>query len=196
MVQYLGTVGFFKALEESEDMNSDFLRYTVVVSRVFQQYFGSMTPRRHARVSKMWGEAIKLFKSVSNPSLSRMSKSISLLYNVQKKIKNQEENEKMIEFVQKWVPKFDIDDTLKVKVHAFDMSEKKKKMLFGDSLEVLSKAVTYPIDFSPIDNYVSLAWVFGIPEGDGIIYIDWLNSFTPQKAADYLLLSTFHGHLS
>jgi len=64
-------------------------------------------------------------------------------------------------------------------------------MLFGNSLEVLSKAVTYPIDFSPIDNYVSLAWVFGIPEGDGIIYIDWLNSFTPQKAADYLLLSTF-----
>jgi len=192
VVQYLGTVGFFKALEESEDMNSDFFEIHCCgfscIPAILWQYDSKTS---YARVSKMWGEAIKLFKSVSNPSLSRMSKSISLLYNVQKKIKNQEENEKMIEFVQKWVPKFDIDDTLKVKVHAFDMSEKKEKMLFGNSLEVLSKAVTYPIDFSPIDNYVSLAWVFGIPEGDGIIYIDWLNSFTPQKAADYLLLSTF-----
>ena len=198
IIQYLGVVGLLKALQEFEgsESNNDFFEIHCCgfscVPAVLWQYD---TNTAYMRISKMWQEALKIFKSVSNPSLSGIVSNITLLYNVQKKIKNQEEetkgNAKLREFVQKWVPEFEIDDNFKVKVHAFNMVQKKEEILTGNSIDVISRALAYPIDFSPIDDYLSLAWVFGIPEGDGIIYIDWLNSFIPQRASDYLLLSTF-----
>jgi len=198
IIQYLGAVGLLKALQEFEgsESNNDFFEIHCCgfscVPAVLWQYD---TNTAYMRISKMWQEALKIFKSVSNPSLSGIVSNITLLYNVQKKIKNQEEdtkgNAKLREFVQKWVPEFEIDDNFKVKVHAFNMVQKEEEILTGNSIDVISRALAYPIDFSPIDDYLSLAWVFGIPEGDGIIYIDWLNSFIPQRASDYLLLSTF-----
>ena len=198
IIQYLGAVGLLKALQEFEESESNKNFFEIhccgfsCVPAVLWQYDASTT---YMRISKMWQEAFKIFKSVSNPSLSSIGSSITLLYNVQKKIKNQEEdtkgNAKLREFIQKWVPEFEITDNFKVKVHAFNMAQKKEEILTGNSIDVISRALTYPIDFSPIDDYLSLAWVFGIPEGDGIIYIDWLNSFIPQRASDYLLLSTF-----
>ncbi len=198
IIQYLGVVGLLKALQEFEgsESNNDFFEIHCCgfscVPAVLWQYD---TNTAYMRISKMWQEALKIFKSVSNPSLSGIVSNITLLYNVQKKIKNQEEetkgNAKLREFVQKWVPEFEIDDNFKVKVHAFNMVQKEEEILTGNSIDVISRALAYPIDFSPIDDYLSLAWVFGIPEGDGIIYIDWLNSFIPQRASDYLLLSTF-----
>lgn len=201
IIQYLGVVGLLKALQEYEESeNSENIKDSLeihccgfsCVPAVLWQYD---TNTAYMRISKMWQEALKIFKSVSNPSLSGIVSNITLLYNVQKKIKNQEEdtkgNAKLREFVQKWVPEFEIDDNFKVKVHAFNMVQKEEEILTGNSIDVISRALAYPIDFSPIDDYLSLAWVFGIPEGDGIIYIDWLNSFIPQRASDYLLLSTF-----
>lgn len=198
IIQYLGVVGLLKAIQEFEESenNNDLFEIHCCgfscIPAILWQYDPNTS---YVRVSKMWQEATKLFKSVSNPSLSRIGSSIALLYNVQKKIKSQEEgtkeNAKIREFVQRWVPEFEIDDNFKVKVHAFNIAQKREEILIGNSIDVISKALTYPIDFSPIDDYLSLSWVFGIPEGDGIIYIDWFNSFIPQRASDYLLLSTF-----
>jgi len=188
LVQYLGVYGLLKALDEESIENVEF--HCSGFSCIPLIIWKSNKQIAYNIICNMWDDALKLFKEVSKPSLEDMSKSIFLLYKLQKKVNKEDSRKKLSEFVQKWIPSVDITQEDNIKVHAFNILNNADEILTGNSQEILMKALPYPFAFTPIDSYLSLSWVFGIPQGDVIIYIDWLKPFKPQKATDYLLMAT------
>ncbi|MGQ9856774.1 MAG: hypothetical protein ACUVQF_08560 [Fervidobacterium sp.] len=191
VVYYLGAVGFFKALDEANIFNSVEIHCSGFSCIPAIVYFAKPQIAYNV-LSNAWEEAQKVFKNAAITSLDELSKNILLLYKMSTTANEESAKKKIQEFLEKFVPAYEIKESDNIKVHAFDISEGKDTILLGDSREVLLKALPYPLDFSPVNNFISSSWVFGIPEGDGIIYLDWIEKNTPpRRATDYLLLATF-----
>ncbi len=190
VIHYLGAVGFFKALDESNLLNrveihcSGFSCIPAIV------YF-SKPQSSYNIISNAWLEAQKVFKNAALTSLDELSKNILLLYKMSTAVNEESSKKRIQEFVEKFVPSCEITENDNVKVHAFDISTCKDVVLYGNSKDLLLKALPYPLDFAPVENFISSSWVFGISKGDGIIYLDWIEKNTPKRATDYLLLATF-----
>jgi hypothetical protein len=192
ILHYLGAIGLLNALSEKkvterEDLEIHCSGFSCIPLILW-------TYRRNNSyniLSTMWGEASKFFKGISKPSLPDIGKDILLLYKMQKKVDLESSRQKLSEFVEKWIPNVEIEEHDKIKIHAFNLDKKQNEILYGNAREVLIHALPYPIDFAPVDGYISSSWVVGIPEGDGIIYIDWYVPFEPRRATDFLLMATF-----
>jgi len=189
VIQYLGVVGLLKAFDEAglKDIQINCSGFSCVP--VLLWYYNKNTA--YNMITRMWEEAFKAFPSASKPSLKELAKSFSILLKMQKRIDATSSKEKIMEFVDKWIPEIKIENIENLKIYAYNLKESKEEVLCGNSKEAIAKAIVYPIDFSPIDSYISLSWVVGIPDGDVIIYLDWDKDIQPQKATHYLLISTF-----
>lgn len=189
VVQYLGVIGLFKALDEA-GLN-DFEIHCSGFSCISALFWFYNKNNAYNIISKMWEESLKVFPSASKPSLKEISKNLSVLLKMQKRIDSEASKEKIMDFVNRWIPEIIVEKIEKLKIYAYNLANSTEEILYGNSKEVIAKAIVYPIDFSPIDSYISLSWVVGIPSGDVIIYLDWDKNIEPQKATDYLLISTF-----
>ncbi|MEN3043377.1 MAG: hypothetical protein ABDH59_08835 [Fervidobacterium sp.] len=189
VVQYLGVVGFLKALDEAgfNDYQINCSGFSCIPALLW--LYNKKTA--YNIIARMWEECFKTFPSASTLSLNELSKSFSMLLKMQKRIDFATSKEKLMEFADKWIPEINITSLENLDIYAYNLTENKEEKLFGSSKEVIVKAIAYPLDFSPIDSYISLSWVVGIPNGDVIIYLSWEKSLYPQRATDYLLLSTF-----
>ncbi|MGC9772205.1 hypothetical protein SAMN04488510_11431 [Fervidobacterium changbaicum] len=192
ILHYLGSLGLLTALDEEKLTESDDLEiHCSGFSCVPLILWFYRKNSAYNSLSNMWNEAFKFFKGASEPSLDKIGKNLLLLYKIQRKIDTNFSNQKLREFVEKWIPDIEINESQKIKIHAYNLEKSQDDILFGNARGILMRAITYPIDFAPVDGYISSSWVFGIPEGDGIIYIDWYNNFEPRKATDFLLMATF-----
>uniref|UniRef100_A0A832IL34 Uncharacterized protein n=1 Tax=Fervidobacterium pennivorans TaxID=93466 RepID=A0A832IL34_FERPE len=192
IVHYLGAVGLLNALSEKQVTERDDLEiHCSGFSCIPLILWTYQRDNAYSILSSMWGESLKFFKGISKPSLPEIGKNFMLLYKMQKKIDLESSRQKLSEFVEKWIPNVEIEEHDKIKIHAFNLEKKRDEILHGNAREVLIHALPYPIDFAPVDGYISSSWVLGIPEGDGIIYIDWYVPFEPRRATDYLLIATF-----
>ncbi|MGC8820765.1 MAG: hypothetical protein ACP5PP_06680 [Fervidobacterium sp.] len=191
VLYYLGSIGLFKALEEIDGKLDDVQIYCSGFSCIPGILWLTQRHSAYNILASMWQEAEKIFPGASKISMEEMAKNLLMLVKLQKKLDEQSSRKKLVEFFDKWIPDFQINGTENVKFCVFNLGSGKEELLVGNSKDVIMKAITYPIDFSPIESYISLSWVVGIPPGDVIIYIDWIKSFKPQRASDYLLLTTF-----
>lgn len=192
IVHYLGAVGLLNALSEKQVTERDDLEiHCSGFSCIPLILWTYQRNNAYSILSSMWGESLKFFKGISKPSLPEIGKNFMLLYKMQKKIDLESSRQKLSEFVEKWIPNVEIEEHDKIKIHAFNLEKKRDEILYGNAREVLIHVLPYPIDFAPVDGYISSSWVLGIPEGDGIIYIDWYDPFEPRRATDFLLMATF-----
>lgn len=189
VVQYLGVVGLLKAFDGTGLNNIEIHCSGFSCIPTLLWFYNKNNA--YNIISKMWEETLKTFPNASKPSLKELSKSLSVLLKMQKRIDSASSKEKIMEFVDKWIPEIELENIEKLKIYAYNLTESKEEVLHGNSKEAIAKAIVYPVDFSPIDSYISLSWVFGIPDGDVIIYLDWDKNIEPQRATDYLLISTF-----
>uniref|UniRef100_A0A7C5Y9P9 PNPLA domain-containing protein n=1 Tax=Fervidobacterium nodosum TaxID=2424 RepID=A0A7C5Y9P9_9BACT len=189
VVQYLGAIGLLKALDEAglNDIEIHCSGFSCIPTLLWFYNKNSA----YNVISKMWEETLKTFPNASKPSLKELSKSLLVLLKMQKRLDPSASKEKILQFVDKWIPEQKLEDIANLRIYAYNLTESKEEILSGNSKEAIAKAIAYPIDFSPVDSYISLSWVVGIPDGDVIIYLDWDKDIQPQKATDYLLISTF-----
>lgn len=194
IVHYIGAIGFFKSIDEIEEnkrLSGDFEIYCSGFSCIPALLWYYNKNSAYNTLSKMWNELPKIFPNASKNSLKEISKNVFTLVKMQKKLDEEESRKNLTQFFEKWVPNFEITGSEKIKFCSFNLESSQEEILVGNSIDIIAKAINYPIDFSPVKGYTSLSWIFGIPLGDVIIYIDWIKSFKPQRASDYLLLSTF-----
>ena len=189
---YLGAIGLLNALSENKVTEREDLEiHCSGFSCIPLILWTYQRNNAYNILSSMWDEASKFFKGSFKPSLSEIGKNFLLLYKMQKRIDLESSRQKLSEFVEKWIPNVEIEEQSRIKIHAFNLEKRQDEILYGNAREVLIHALPYPIDFAPVDGYISSSWVVGIPEGDGIIYIDWYVPFEPRRATDFLLMATF-----
>ncbi|MFN3691479.1 MAG: hypothetical protein ACK4R7_01180 [Fervidobacterium sp.] len=188
VVQYLGVVGLLKALHESNEKDYEIhcSGFSCIPSLLW--FYNPNTA--YNILSNMWEDSFKTFVNATTPSIKELSKNFSMIIKMQKKLDTEDSKEKLEKFVQKWIPEVDVRDFDRLKIYSYNLQKNTEEILSGDSRDAIIKAIVYPLDFSPVDSYISLSWVFGIPQGDVIIYIDWDKEPRIKKAADYLLVST------
>ncbi|WP_448375525.1 hypothetical protein [Fervidobacterium sp.] len=189
LVYYLGVVGLLKALDETnlEGVELHCSGFSCIPAILWL----SKKQAAYNTICNLWNDALKLFKGASKPSFENIAESMLLLYKMQRRVNELDSKEKLSEFVEKWIPKYEITKDDFIKIHAYNITKNKDEILTGNSHDILLRTLPNPLDFSPIDSYISSSWVIGIPEGDVIIYIDWFKPFKPKRATDYLLISTF-----
>lgn len=191
IVQYLGAIGLFKALSDRQiqkikEWEIHCSGFSCIPALL---WFYSPT-NAYNILSNMWEESFKIFPNATTFSIQDFSKNFSMMIKMQKRLDDELSKERLERFVEKWIPEIEISSLNGLKIYSYNLRERREEVLTGNSRDAIMKAITYPIDFEPVDSYISLSWVFGIPEGDVIIYIDWEKETYIRKAADYLLYAT------
>lgn len=145
--------------------------------------------KSYVLLSNMWEEAKHLFKTASKTSLSGFVKDLSTILKVKRRLENGNNVNELMKFVKKWLPNLRIDESLPVKIYAYNLQEQNEELLVGDLYDIIAKVLVYPPDFPPVDGYMSLAWVFGIPFGDVAVHVSLKDDIVPKRALDYIFIS-------
>jgi len=187
---YLSILGVIRAIEEL-DLQIDEIHCTgfSCVPLFFSEYFGS--PRKaYPKVREIFKEVSKVFKFLNGFAHMDIVNLLITLYKIQKGLEGTNTQKSLVNFVSKNFPKIDLKDLPRLKIHAFNISKYKDEILSGDLHEAMCSTLCFPIQFAPYNDYITGAWVYGVPEGDIIVTVKNPNTYKPKNAIDYMILST------
>ncbi|ABR31247.1 hypothetical protein SU69_07090 [Thermosipho melanesiensis] len=142
----------------------------------------------YIQTKKIYPEIQKIFHFKYGLNLFGMVEQLKTLYKATKSMEGFKSQKLLINFVTKYFPDEKIPE--KMKIHAFNIKTFNDEILKGNLREALIKTLSFPIEFSPSENYISGSWVYGIPEADFLIYIDSNINLELKNAIDYMIIST------
>ena len=187
---YLSVLGIIRAIEEV-NLEIDEIHCTgfSCIPLFFSEYLGS-PGKAYPKVRELYKEIVKIFKFLKGLVHIDVVNLLLTLYRMQKGIEGTTSQKSLVNFIYKSFPNVDLEKIPRLKIHAFNLKEYKDEILSGNVREALCSTLCFPIQFSPYKDYITGAWVYGVPEGDIIITMKSEDIYKPRNAIDYMILST------
>jgi hypothetical protein len=187
---YLSILGILRAIDEL-NLEIEEIHCTgfSCIPIFYSEYFKSLGDA-YPKIKEIYKDVVKTFKFLNGFIHMDVVNQMLVLYRMQRGMDGITQQKHLINFVNKNFPKFDLKKLPRLKIHAFNLEKFSDEILSGNLQEAMCATLCFPIHFSPYKNYISGAWVYGVPEGDIIITMKNEDHYKPKNAIDYMVLST------
>ncbi|SHH19472.1 patatin-like phospholipase domain-containing protein [Thermosipho atlanticus] len=189
-VLYFSLPAFFKACEK---FGLEFDEIHCTGFSCIPAYFYLKTNssnRSYAYTRTIYDETLKTFHFAYGFNFTNIIEQILALYKASKTLNGFKNQRTLIKYVTKYFP--DEKITKKLKIHAFNLNTFNDEILEDDNLQdAMIKTLSFPIEYSPYNGFVSGSWVYGVPEGDFVILINKKFDVNLKNAIDYMVYSTY-----
>ncbi|MFO7881309.1 MAG: hypothetical protein R6U52_02075 [Kosmotogaceae bacterium] len=189
-VLYFSITGAFKAFQEN---NIEFEEIHCTgfscIPIFLTKYYGS-ADRAFNIVRRIWKDIGKGFYNPEGYTLPGIVEILRTLYSIGGPMRGALSHKALENFTEEYFPEFELSEIPELKIHAFNISKYRDEVLEGDIRKAINRALAFPVQFAPYDNYVSSSSLYGIPDGDLLFILKHEHIVKPRHALDYLFLST------
>ncbi len=187
---YYASIGVFKALEELE-INIEEI-HCCGISCIPAALWFQVKENAYNILFNHYEKSKKLFGDVKITENSIVER-LKLIYKTVRKSSEQRRLEELKNLLDELVPDFEVTDSSPLRIHAFNLEKEADEILYGTSKEVLLKALVYPLEYYPFENYISTAWITIVPpvESDVAIVLEDEKDAYPNSAMEYLMYATY-----